>query len=195
MREYVITKIEETVDHEEHAIVTMDGIEIYRTYFEQENWKTAIRAVENANLNYGHKEMRDDGPSLKDADKCEDARAALLALWQGSPAPRPSETVVTTEMVERGAEQLCLNHVSSGAIPWDDLGEVLRDIYRHDVRTILAAAQPARPSLEDVEAAVSRFENAWIDYYSHWNTSREGEIEVAKSALMDLLFSIEPGVE
>jgi len=55
-------------------------------------------------------------------------------------APRPSATVVTTEMVERGAEQLCLNHVSSGAIPWDDLGEVLRDIYRHDVRTILAAA-------------------------------------------------------
>ena len=58
------------------------------------------------------------------------------------PAPRPSATVVTTEMVERGAEQLCLNHVSSGAIPWDELGEVLRDIYRHDVRSVLEAAQP-----------------------------------------------------
>jgi len=45
-------------------------------------------------------------------------------------------------MVERGAEQLCLNHVSSGAIPWDELGEVLRDIYRHDVRSVLEAAQP-----------------------------------------------------
>ena len=45
MREYVITKIEETVDHSEHAIVTMDGIEIYRTYFEHENWARQVEAA------------------------------------------------------------------------------------------------------------------------------------------------------
>ena len=57
----------------------------------------------------------------------------------------PSARVITPAMVERGAEQLCLNHVSSGAIPWDDLGEVLRDIYRHDVRSVLEAALSRSP--------------------------------------------------
>jgi len=51
MREYVITKIKETVDHSEHAIVTMDGIEIYRTYFEQENWPRIIEAAIVASKN------------------------------------------------------------------------------------------------------------------------------------------------
>lgn len=45
MREYVITKIKETPQRAEHAIVTMDGVEVYWTYFEQGNWPQLLNAA------------------------------------------------------------------------------------------------------------------------------------------------------
>jgi len=99
----------------------------------------AIRAVELANLNYGHKEMLDRGTSQKDVDSCETARARLLALI--APERRAMESAVIDAARDVLRTTISINHPMAEGPVW----MISRNLME-DIRSTIAALDAAEPA-------------------------------------------------